>query len=160
MLRTLLENYSSKLPYRDIVPSGNEGYIRRFLIKQSSTLDIYLHRYSGSDGDRWLHDHPWQYAFGLPLLGGYVEERLTCFDSDQGLRTHRRVVLPGHINVLHHRDFHRIIHVYPETWTLFIGYNRMKEWGFIREVHNGHLQLVYDQPYDVKTARSWTQPTK
>lgn len=92
---------------------------------------VFLHEYHRCDAERWLHDHPWSWAIGIPLVGGYTEERLAGFELP-GRKTVRHV-RRWRLNVIRCRDFHRIAGVEPGTWTLFIHGPRVKRWGFLVE---------------------------
>ncbi len=51
---------------------GSEYLVRRYLLPKNRILNIYLHKFLGSDDDRALHDHPW-ISFSVLLKGELVE---------------------------------------------------------------------------------------
>lgn len=89
---------------------------------------VYLHMIAQADSDRHLHDHPWAWAWSLILRGGYVEERPWAADAEGW--PWRRLV-PGDTNLLRSHNYHRIVTVEPNTWTLFVTGPRTKSWGFL-----------------------------
>ncbi|MGN6107710.1 MAG: hypothetical protein ACTHU0_21555 [Kofleriaceae bacterium] len=128
MIRRLLAVAARRLPSRRVI-TGADGspYLSRWTL-----LDIgwrwprvYLHRFHRSDEDPELHNHPWRWAVGLILAGGYREER-----RGEGGRVEVRDVGPGAVNVIHGDTFHRVELLDGECWTLFLTGSRTKEWGF------------------------------
>lgn len=88
---------------------------------------VFLHRFFASDGDRELHNHPWEWAYSLVLTGGYWEEIL-----QNGKITWTKQ-LPGSVHRIDANTFHRV-KLFDETkgcWTLFVAGPRLQEWGFI-----------------------------
>ena len=53
---------------------GSEYLVRRYLLPRNKFLNIYLHKFLGSDDDRALHDHPW-YSISCVLKGRLIEHR-------------------------------------------------------------------------------------
>lgn len=88
-------------------------------------VHVYLHRFHRSDDDDALHDHPWAWAVSLVLAGGYSEERRTKDD-----RVERRSVRPPAINVIRHKNFHRVDLFETDAWSIFIAGPRVDSWGF------------------------------
>lgn len=160
MIEAFLSRLSSRLPWRDIPLPDGSPYLRRFLIGRINQDDYYLHQYLGDDAERWLHNHPWRTAVGIPLVGGYTEERLRGLDPYEGIITrikHVRRFIP---NIITDFDFHRILSVKPGTWTLFIGLDRYKEWGFLEDFHDattplGHKDVLFRQPKALDADRIW-----
>lgn len=160
MIEAFLNRLSSHLPWRDIPLPDGRPYLRRFRLGQFAGDDYYLHCYLGNDAERWLHNHPWRLAIGLPLVGGYVEERLRSLDPYGGTITRNKIVRRFRPNVITDVDFHRILAVEPGTWTLFIGFDRYKEWGFLEHYQDkrtpeGHTDVLFRQPQDVEKPRLW-----
>lgn len=87
---------------------------------------VFLHRMSGPDPGKDLHDHPWWFA-SFVLWGGYVQrwaETRTPDDFSVGRR--RRWTwksLPLDV-------CHTITKVEGTTWTLVIHGPRRRDWGF------------------------------
>jgi len=99
--------------------------------------NIYLHHFHDSDKGPELHSHPWEWSFGMILLGGYKEERRMPDDSIE-----KREVNPGTINYITNKIFHRVDLLENDAWTLFFAGPRSSEWGF------------WDR--DTKVFRHWT----
>lgn len=99
---------------------GDNYLSRWYVIPRNRFLNIYLHKFSSSDDDRALHDHPW-YSVSFLLKGELVEHTL------QGLRT-----IPSVLPVLRGAKFlHRLEVIKGPVWTLFITGPRVREWGFL-----------------------------
>ncbi len=71
MINKLLFKITGYLPCR-LINHGNKRYLERYYILPF----VYLHRFTGVDGDRNVHDRPWLFAFSFVLNGSYVEEIL------------------------------------------------------------------------------------
>lgn len=100
-------------------------------------ISIRLHRIMRPDGDRHLHDHPWN-ARTIILRGGYNEVRrevepgrgTSWIDGDyvDEVEYYRRA---GDTATLKFGEFHRIIWVSDGgVWTLFITGKYRGTWGF------------------------------
>ncbi len=85
----------------------------------------YVHALHTPDGDRHMHDHPWNWSCGLILSGGYTERRSVFGAAVEN--TYR----PGDLNVLRHGDYHSILRVLPDTQTLFLTGREISDWGFL-----------------------------
>lgn len=160
MLVAFLRSLAACLPCRDIPLPDGTPYLRRYRLGQLANIECYLHQYLGNDAERWLHNHPWRIALGIPLVGGYTEERLTSLDPYRGPITRLRRIRRFRPNVITDADFHRILTVRPGTWTLFLGITRYKEWGFLEESYDkdtppGHVDILFRQPMDTRSARTW-----
>lgn len=85
-------------------------------------ISVRVHHIVRPDGDRHLHDHPWN-ARTIILDGWYLEQR------EDG---YCRVRLPGDTASLGFGEFHRINAVCPErgATTLFITGRYRGAWGF------------------------------
>ena len=95
------------------------------------TGGFYLHHFISGDTDRVLHDHPALFV-SIGLCGGYAEEfrpdGLCACPIAQG-PYFKKFKAPWF------RWFpatyqHRIVEVYPNTWTLVYTGKRFREWGF------------------------------
>jgi hypothetical protein len=97
----------------------DHNYLERwFIIPKNRFINIYYHKFTGSD-DIILHDHPW-HSMALVLKGFYFEH------------TPRYVKprLTGSIAFRSGNDSHRIEIGSKEVHTLFITGPKYKEWGF------------------------------
>lgn len=97
-----------------------ENYLSRWwVIPRNRYFNIYLHKFSGSDDDRALHDHPWwSVSF---LLKGELKEHM-----DFKVR-----FVPWLFPILRSAKMaHRLELVKGSAWTLFITGPRLREWGF------------------------------
>ncbi len=143
MLRKILYRYTRGRIARRIDLDGNR-YLERYLVGQRFGVTAYLHRFVAGDGDRNVHDHPWNWSLSLVLAGGYTEERLVRLDANSGWLTKYRRLRPGSVNLLRASSFHRITRPEPETWTLFLHTPKVREWGFL------HRHLLDDGLYSVE----------
>ena len=133
MMVRLLMWLTRRLPARAIRLDGRR-YIERYHLGVVAGVTMYLHRYLGADADRHLHHHPWQWSLGIPLVGGYTEERLVRLCPRTGLRTRLRRVGHWWPNLITARTFHRVAAIEPGTWTLFVHAPRHASWGFLELV--------------------------
>lgn len=119
-----------------IKPSKTIGvnYLERWhVIPKNPVFNVWLHKYSGSDDDRALHDHPWpSVSF---LLKGRISEFYethiwSIFGEKVQYETLRHV--PRGWPVFRGAKFkHRIILIEGPAWTLFVtGPRWRKDWFF------------------------------
>lgn len=151
MIRGILYRLSGRLPCR-LIKIGDEPYLERYYIGEVFGVTFYLHRFVAADGDRNVHDHPWRFAGAVVLVGQYLEERLAYLDVDLGWVSTYRRLFPGRLNRLGPRQYHKILSVCPETWTLFFHGRRVKKWGFLER---GAYGVYYHQPYNVSAQMGW-----
>jgi len=98
----------------------------RWKIIACGVAGIYIHKFTRSDYDRALHDHPW--AFLTFILGpGYFEEHDQTPDRRKVTEWHG----PGSLLYRPALWRHRVILIEGKpTWSLvFVGY-RQRAWGF------------------------------
>lgn len=97
-----------------------EQYLERwYVIPRNRWLNIYLHKFTASDDDRALHDHPW-WSCSFLLKGEAKEHQFN-----------RVRILPKYLPVIRSARFaHRIEIVQGPVWTLFITGPRIRQWGF------------------------------
>lgn len=127
------DNYLSRFYLRGAprMPDGSEPFDEHgdprpgIIESELRHPHVYLHRFHRSDADGELHNHPWQWAIAIVLVGGYSEER-----RDPGGGVYRRLVTPGTINFIRHNDFHRVDLLEHDAWSLFITGPRVQDWGF------------------------------
>lgn len=130
-----------------------QHYIERYHVLTLGKLTVLLHRYFSPDGDRHQHDHPHRLSLGIPLIGGYTDERLQALSPHGGLITTTRKIRPWRWNLMNWGSFHRVASVKPGTWTLFITWHRCKFWGFLERAVNGDGIIIY------RPAHNETNPT-
>ena len=122
---------------------SNEIYmVRWFLLPKKLQawcgFGVYIQEFLSPDTDYALHDHPFRWSMGIPLVGGYEEERCDSVSPNMMLygsgylETYAREVTRGCINRLDFRTFHRIDSLIGHrTITLFICGPRCQSWGFL-----------------------------
>ncbi len=143
---------------------GPDGapYLRRFIVfgqtpeeDSPPARSLYLHNILARDFDEGaMHTHPWVWSFGVPISGGYRENRVHC--HAWGAEEETRWVVNG-INWLNPLDSHEVIAVLPNTWTLFA---TSKEepggWGFIIPGH-GYMQHKKAKDAGLIKTSDWVQ---
>lgn len=103
-------------------------YMERWGIK-AGLLSIYVHKFIAADTNERMHDHPWASWYSLVLRGWVNEMRYTDNDPQRGEYFVRRMA--GSISGASGNTLHRIVGVdNARTWTLFIGWRRVRDWGF------------------------------
>jgi hypothetical protein len=101
------------------------GYLERWhIIPRNRFFNIYLHKFSGSDDDRALHDHPWSSVSFL--LKGRLRE-VTNTTSWMGIRVRRFVPFFRSAKYAHKL----VLLGEKPAWTLFITGPVVREWGFL-----------------------------
>ena len=111
-------------PARYIGGKDNPYLSRWYIIPRNNWFNIYLHKFTRSDDDRALHDHPW-WNVSVILKGWYWE----IISNNPELLIPR---VRGNIVFRKATQLHRIelpVEGYP-VWTLFITGPRIREWGF------------------------------
>lgn len=95
---------------------------------------LFLHHFRNSDLDAELHNHPWEKAVSLVLAGGYVEERRVKVYDDVGHHdrdeVHTKTFKPGDLNQIDSDDFHRVMLLEHDAWSLFVTGDKTQSWGF------------------------------
>jgi hypothetical protein len=89
---------------------------------------VRLHNILVADIDPELHTHPFDFV-SIILRGGYVEE-LPADGAGPELGQKRRLRVVRWFNTSIGPKAHRIESVKPNTWTLVIGGQRLRKWGF------------------------------
>lgn len=126
-MRRVLEWLTRRLPCRVVRDKSNNSiYLVRYYVFRSAPIELALHHILRSDGDPRLHNHPWQWAASLILIGGYVEERLG--DDMLIVARHFRA---GNVNAIDRSTFHRVSELLSkDAWTLFLHGRRKNDWHF------------------------------
>lgn len=140
----ILQRIADRLPAREIKRDGQHDYLIRYYVGRLGPITVYLHHFLADDGDDEVHDHPWPWSVGIPLVGWYIEERLTAWDVPRW-HSRDRWIFTGRPNWLGGRAFHKISYIRPGTWTLFIHGRRHGRWGFLRPI--GDDQILYISRY-------------
>lgn len=130
---------AQRTPFLHLRNPDGSFYMRRFWLRpyseDRSAIAIRVHHIADIDHDTALHDHPWNFI-SLVLRGGYIETRpvtiAPCFmpkvpGVEDAIMTFRDA---GSIAFRRATDRHRIVHVKPDTWTLFITFKKLQWWGF------------------------------
>lgn len=119
-LYTLLVEGRDEEPDFVIGPPEDPYLCRWWLTPRGRQSAVYLHHMLKPDDDRALHDHPWE-SVSLCLSGGVKEhsEDLGTVDVKKGDIIYRSPTFA-----------HRLDQPEPDTWTLFITGERVREWGF------------------------------
>ncbi|ALO46588.1 hypothetical protein [Pseudohongiella spirulinae] len=158
-----LMELTATMPMKQIDVLG-KPYLQRYFAGSlfGGEADVWIHRFLSCDGDRHLHNHPWQ-GISFVLHGGYLERyqndrteladrmRRACNMSpvqlDQiiaGEQTDLSIDLGEFIGIEH---WHRIVRVQPETWTLMIvDHARESKWWFRDDA--GALEEMTASPAD------------
>ncbi|MYE01494.1 MAG: hypothetical protein F4Y03_09465 [Alphaproteobacteria bacterium] len=113
---------------------ATDTYLKRWwLLALPGKRRVYLHRFTGSDWARDLHDHPKAF-WSIGLRGGYVEETPRRAPDDRPLwllpLRRRRWVAPW-IRRFPATHIHRLrVNRSRPTWTIVITGSEEREWGF------------------------------
>jgi hypothetical protein len=100
---------------------------------------VYLHKFVSGDGDRWLHNHPFN-GLSVILSGSYLEETREASAARGRISTIKR---RKWLNVIKKDNFHRIASVRDNTWTLFIHAPHCQRWGFLVPSGKGNQFIKY-----------------
>lgn len=113
------------------IETDGDKYLTRVILlpRRIFGVNIYLHNFHRADADRYLHSHPWRWTRSIVLAGSYVEERVA--DGKVIERTVRW------FNKIDEHDYHRVLRLHGDVWTLFITGPRIQDWGFLTE--RGHV---------------------
>lgn len=167
MILRLLNWFAARRRSFTIPNLDGSPYLWRVLLRGRLTgenkrppLSLYLHQFHSSDGDRDLHNHPWDWSLSIILWGGYVEEKR---QRDGTIITRR--LWPFMINWLGPKDFHRIRELKGrETWTLFIAGRKTRDWGFMVNgifiPHQAYMQAKGFKPIEenIDPPPQWLEP--
>jgi len=119
---------TATMPMRFIRATPDRPYMERYFLAAQDGQYAYLHRFVNGDGDRYVHSHPWDLASSLILCGAYAEVRR---GMERDTVTHHWRT--GDINVITSDTLHQIQYTEPETWTLFVHSEWVRDWGFERD---------------------------
>jgi len=116
------------------------GYLTRWhVIPRNRFFNIYLHKFTGDDDNRALHDHPW-HSFSI-LLKGEMNEMSRMPPEDfikYGVDMRDSIVEVNYANLVSRFRFRRATFAHrlelldktKPAWTLFITGPAIREWGF------------------------------
>lgn len=137
-----LHRFCAGRPCR-VIPSGGAPYMIRVYLGHWRGWRLYLHRFVTSDGERWVHDHPFD-GFAVVLTGGYIEEVLPALGAEP--RGYQR----RWFNRIPRAKFHRVSSVLSDTWTLFLHGPHRKHWGFLEPIDlgGGRTGTIYHNPHE------------
>lgn len=158
MLRKLLYRLTANRPAR-LIKRDDHPYLERYFMGRVLGITVYLHRFVGTDPDEGAHNHPWN-ALAICLAGGYKEARVTTLCPIDGWQQRYRFIRPCSFNRIRVSDFHQIVEMKPDTWTLFIHGRYRAGWGFLRKVVCSYgldthgLRTEFHQPYPLTSGSS------
>jgi hypothetical protein len=105
------------------------GYLERwYLIPRNRVLNIYVHRFTGDDDDRALHDHPWVSLSWC--LRGRMYEHVKMRQYKHAMVAYCRWIVPGCWTYRSAKHAHRLETFGQTCWTLFITGPGIRRWGF------------------------------
>lgn len=131
-----------------LLTARQRGPIYRYYLFRSWHLRVFLHRIDKPDQDRHPHNHPWDWARGVILRGGYLEYRHGAtgrtIKSPSGLGGYEWLN-PGDVLRIDPDVYHRIEYLRETepTWTLFAAGPKRRlsdgrdDWGFLTA--GGHV---------------------
>ncbi len=109
----LLDEHTGQLPYRLIHDPDEYGplgesmpYLQRLYLgsDEKEGWNAYLHIFGCSDS-RDPHNHPWRWAVGIPLVGGYEEHCVTDTTFMDVVANRRE---RGQVGLITQNDYHRV----------------------------------------------------
>lgn len=112
-------------------------YLTRTVFGRIFGVRPLLHKFHRPDNDRALHNHPWKWSLSIILCGSYTEERL---DPHTGTTDIRRLRF---FNFLTEHDYHRVLELHGNVWTLFFTGPRIQDWGFLTSAgYTPHAEYI------------------
>lgn len=94
-------------------------YLYRWVVLRGATWALYLHKFTGNDWSRDLHDHPKRFI-SIGLYGSYLEETPAGF---------KRWRAPW-IRSFPATHQHRLTTPWGTCWTLVLVLQTVRDWGF------------------------------
>lgn len=139
---TDIETFAATLESKELPYEGDRPYTTRYTVRKTAAGSVYLQNIHREDLDPAPHNHPWTFMCATVLHGGYRQWRGVAPDPRpemphwEWLENYEpQIVRPGASYTLGERDFHRIVAVEPDTWTLIVVGPKRDEWGFFVEGH-------------------------
>jgi hypothetical protein len=160
---------TKSMPMRQIDVKGKPYLQRYFAGTTTDDYDIFIHRFLSADGDEHLHSHPRE-SYSFVMIGEYSENingvnrvrpgrgwltktQLLDMLSNQPSGAHDllfRLRGSGFVycaEPLTPFDYHRIVSVEPETWSLFVVGPQILPYWYFKEP-NGDIVPVKSSPRD------------
>lgn len=129
VLRAGCAAVAARAPAPYVIQGRGGPYLTRWTLldRRPEACRLCLHFFHRSDEDLELHTHPWAWALGLQLAGGYLEERRV---GDAVVAKTRR---PGALVFLTAATAHRVDLLDPDrgSWSLFLVGPVAASWGFL-----------------------------
>lgn len=132
-----IQALAATLPARHIFGEDGSPYLSRYKLhgwmpddQVDVPCSVYLHHIHRHDLDPAPHSHPWDWSQTTILHGGYTEMRGIEQDKRfaelvrRGYRIGEGYFMPGD-------QFHRVVMVSADTWTIFVAGPKRKSWGFL-----------------------------
>ena len=113
-----------------VIETDGSPYLTRILSPRIFGYRVFLHHFHRPDIDQHLHNHPWKWAASLILNGSYTEERLEGVYGTQAITFTQKV---KRFNLLRDTDYHKVLELHGDVWTLFLTGPRIQDWGFLVE---------------------------
>jgi len=143
-----------------LIPRDDQPYLYRHYLEGSDTDEtaFLLHKFVASDAEGEVHSHPWEWSISFILSGRYLEYRpaKSAFgkapDTIVLSKPLERILVPGDFNVILGNDFHRVVLLTQDVWTLFLHGPRTKDWAFAKEKYDEEI------PLRVIKTRTWSRP--
>lgn len=128
------------------------GYMERWHVRpRGAASNCYVHRFSGSDSDRALHDHPYDNVTCV-LRGNYREhfhvKPLRLVHDGEKYDTYSVLRAQGDVIERPATTLHRVAMTGPDpVVTLFFVGPRMREWGFLTPTDGWIKWSDYERAY-------------
>lgn len=124
-----------KVELRDTRMPGHIPYTTRYVVYESQHGRIFLNHLRRPDPMDIYHRHQWDHGYSVVLAGGYTERVcLPIRDTEERAAIGsmwEHSYFPGEVNTLQGEEFHRIIKVLPNTWTLLVAGRVTKKMSFL-----------------------------
>ena len=159
MKRRLLYFITGFMKCRLIHSDNGRPYLERYYVGKFFGRYYFLHRFVNPHSDEWLHDHPYDRATSRVLAGGYRERRArllgtyACYPDgydrlvDLVMKPDRYVTRS---NSLRRGDFHQIVAIEPETWTLFSHGEWAGDWGAAEPMNDRFSRMLRQGGGDIR----------
>lgn len=108
-------------------------YLRRYFIWRCKWFNIFLHYIPIADQDKTItgfdasHNHPWNFV-GILLNGGYDEGLFNSWNKKEIIK--RRAFSCSAFGLRKAKQYHKILSVLPNTWSIIITGQSINHWSF------------------------------